>query len=103
MKDKTESTNGRLDRRTRTGEGREVGGEGLLRMQHSASPHSPPDTASKQSWRSARTVGGGEVRAGQGAGTWQEKGKSWVTGGWSGEGAAGKGQQLPPLAGRWAG
>lgn len=44
-------------------------------------PRSPPDAASKQSWRSARTRG-------QGAGTWQEKGKSWATGGWSGEGAA---------------
>lgn len=37
MKDKTESTNRRLDRRTRTGEGREVGGERLLGVQHLAS------------------------------------------------------------------
>ena len=39
MKDKTESTNGRLDRETRTGEGR--GGRVLLRVQHVASPPFP--------------------------------------------------------------
>lgn len=81
MKDKTESTNGRLDRETRTGEGREVGREGLLRVQHVASPPFPSRYSLQQSWRSAQT-------GGQGAGTWQEKGKSWGVGGRSGEGAA---------------